>query len=130
MSNTVTEVILLREQSRCEAMCANDLQALDLLLDTDLRFAHATGAVDDKSAYLEKMAQARIVYRSIRWSEQNVAVLGRGDAALLTGRMTSNVSVNGVDKLLDNRVLAVWLWNSTRNTWRLRAFQPTPLPQA
>lgn len=111
------------ERHRCEAMLANDIATLDALINADLYFSHANGAVDDKAAYMAKLQAGRIVYRSINWSEETVALLG--NSALLNGRMTSQVQVEGVDKLLDNRVMSVWTWH---DGWRLRAFQSTPLP--
>ena len=72
-----------------------------------LQFHHATGAVDDKAAFLAKMAAGRIRYAGIAWSEEKVTALA-DDAALLTGRMTTDVQVEGTDKRLNNRVMTVW----------------------
>ncbi len=116
--------LLAAEQKRCAAMLANDIAALDALLDQRLSFSHATGQVDDKAAYMKKMAAGRIAYLSIDWSEQQVIELAAG-AALLTGRMTSRVTVEGVEKQLDNRVLSAWAQDV--GSWRLIAFQSTPL---
>jgi ketosteroid isomerase-like protein len=112
------------EQARRAAMLTNDVAALDALLDPRLLFNHATGQVDDKPAYLAKMGAGRITYQSIDWSEERITELSP-DAALLTGRMVSNVTVEGVEKRLDNRVLAAWVRHGA--CWRLAAFQSTPL---
>ena len=112
------------EARRCAAMLANDTAALDALLDPRLSFSHATGQVDDKPTYLAKMAAGRIVYRAIDWSDAQVILLG-ADGALLTGRMTSAVEVEGAAKRLDNRVLAAWSHGA--DGWRVVAFQSTPL---
>jgi hypothetical protein len=122
MMQEIHDAVIAAESRRCAAMLASDAQALDCLLDTRLHFSHATGAVDDKSAYLAKIAAGRISYLSIEWSEQKV--ISFKDAALLTGRMSSLVRVEGTEKRLENRVLAVWEWDET---WRLVAFQSTPL---
>jgi hypothetical protein len=122
MIQDLSSAVIEAENRRCAAMLANDAQQLDALLDTRLHFSHATGAVDDKAAYLTKIAARRITYLSIEWSEQSV--VGLGQVTLLTGRMTSRVRVEGADKRLDNRVLAVWTYDGS---WRLIAFQATPL---
>ena len=83
MAEDITGGIAAAETRRCAAMLASDAAALDLLLDARLSFSHATGQVDDKAAYLAKMAAGRIDYLSIDWSEQQVIALGH-DAALLT----------------------------------------------
>jgi hypothetical protein len=79
--------------------------------------------VDDKDAYLAKMAAGRIEYVAIRWDEEVVTPLAAG-AALLTGRMITDVRVDGVDKQFDNRVITAWTMDGG---WRLVAFQSTPI---
>jgi hypothetical protein len=112
------------EQSRCAAMLANDNAALDALLDPRLQFHHATGVVDGKGAYLAKMAAGRIQYVAIGWEEEQVISLA-DNAALLTGRMTTDVRVDGAEKRLNNRVITAW--SLTDGNWRMVAFQSTPL---
>lgn len=116
--------ILAAECRRCDAMIAKDPAALDAALAPDLQFHHATGAVDDKGAFLAKMAAGRIVYAAIAWSDQRVTALGP-DSALLTGRMTTDVRVEGTEKRLNNRVMTVW--THLDGAWRLLAFQSTPI---
>jgi len=124
MSDSLTSDIKAAEAGRCAAMVANDPAALANVLDDRLQFHHATGAVDDKAAFLAKMAAGRIVYQGIAWSEEKVLALGE-DCALLTGRMTTDVKVEGTAKQLNNRVMTVWSrWGSS---WHLLAFQSTPL---
>ena len=124
MAGDITAEILAAEQRRCDAMLANDNAELDALLDERLQFSHATGAVDDKPAYLAKMAEGRIIYTSIDWSEERVIPLGE-NAALLTGRMVNSVKVEGTEKQLKNRVITAWA--KAGGEWRLVAFQSTPL---
>ncbi len=119
-----TQTILAAERRRCDAMIAGDAAALDAVLAADLQFHHATGAVDDKAAFLAKMAAGRIVYAGIAWSEERVTPLGT-DSALLTGRMTTDVRVEGTEKRLNNRVMTVW--TRAQADWRLLAFQSTPI---
>jgi hypothetical protein len=68
--NSAREPVLEAEGRRCAAMLAGDTTALDRLLDPRLHFSHASGAVDDKAAYLAKIAAGRIEYLAIEWSEQ------------------------------------------------------------
>lgn len=124
MTEDLATAIRAVEQRRCAAMLANDVDALDAVLDDRLRFHHATGAVDDKPAYLAKVAAGRILYLGIAWSEEHVIGLAP-DAAVLTGRMVSDVRVEGADKRLNNRVITVW--SRSGGAWRLVAFQSTPM---
>jgi hypothetical protein len=120
--NSAREPVLEAEGRRCAAMLAGDTTALDRLLDPRLHFSHASGAVDDKAAYLAKIAAGRIEYLAIEWSEQKIIVLD--GSVLLAGRMSTDVRVEGVEKRLENRVLSAW---SQDGEWRLVAFQSTPL---
>lgn len=124
MTSTTIAAVRAAERQRCAAMLANDVEALDGLLASDLQFSHATGAVDDKAAYMAKLRAGRITYALIAWREVKVKLLG-GDAALMTGRMLSSVRVEAVEKRLDNRVMCVWTHQD--GSWRLAAFQSTPL---
>jgi ketosteroid isomerase-like protein len=124
MTQDLTNAIRAAEQQRCDAMLANDNAALDAILDPRLHFAHATGAVDGKAAYLAKIAAGRIEYVDIKWAEEAVVALADG-LAMLTGKMTTEVKVEGVAKTLNNRVVAVW--GQTSDRWRMIAFQSTPL---
>ena len=124
MNENIESVIKAVEAGRCAAMVASDPAALSAVLDDRLQFHHATGAVDDKAAFLAKMAAGRIAYQSIAWSEEKVFALA-DDAAMLTGRMTTHVQVEGTAKQLNNRVMTVW--SLTGGTWRLLAFQSTPI---
>jgi hypothetical protein len=124
MSADITDVIKATEKARCAAMLAADNKALSALLDPRLQFHHATGVVDDKDAYMAKMAAGRIQYVGITWSEQQVIALG-DTAAVLTGRMNTDVRVEGVDKPLVNRVTAVWSLNN--GVWQMLVFQSTPM---
>jgi hypothetical protein len=124
LDGTIESAVLAAENRRCDAMLANDSVALEALLDPRLHFSHATGTVDDKANYLAKMAAGRIRYVGIAWSEEKVTTLAPC-AAMLTGRMTSDVRVEGTDKRLDNRVITVW--RESGGAWRLVAFQSTPL---
>lgn len=124
MSQDVTAAILDAEKQRCAAMLKNDAAGLDAILDPRLSFAHATGAVDNKAAYLAKMAEGKIDYIAVEWNDPVVTALGEAHA-LLNGRMGTHVRVNGVEKQLDNRVTTVWA--ASDKGWRLLAFQSTPM---
>jgi hypothetical protein len=124
MTQTTATAIRDAEKRRCSAMLANDAAELDAALDARLQFHHSNGVVDDKAAYLAKMAGGRIRYTGIAWEEEKVVELGNG-AALLTGKMITDVSVEGVDKRLVNRAITVWA--SGGDGWKLVAFQSTPM---
>ena len=124
MSTDIPNAIKAAEKARCAAMLENDNGVLSALLDPRLQFHHATGVVDAKDAYMAKMAAGRIQYVGISWSEEKVIVLA-DNAAVLTGRMSTNVRVEGLDKALVNRVATVWSLND--GAWQMVLFQSTPM---
>lgn len=126
MENMHRDSVVDAEKARCAAMLSNDGTALDAILDSRLIFSHATGMVDDKAAYLAKMAAGRIDYLSIEWRDQMVVDVTR-DTALLTGIMTSCVRVEGMEKLLENRVISLWQQALGDQAWKMISFQSTPL---
>ena len=124
MSTNIPDAIKAAEKARCAAMLENDNGVLSALLDPRLHFHHATGVVDAKDAYMAKMAAGHIQYVGISWSEEKVIVLA-DNAAVLTGRMSTNVRVEGLDKALVNRVATVWSLND--GAWQMVVFQSTPM---
>ncbi len=124
MNEEIETGVRAAEQRRCAAMLANDGAALGGILDERLIFHHATGAVDDRAAYLAKMAGGRIRYSAIAWAEDTVTPLA-DDIAVLTGTMITHVEVEGTAKRLENRVMTVW--QQSPDGWRMVAFQSTPL---
>ena len=124
MSTDIPNAIKAAEKARCAAMLENDNGVLSALLDPRLHFQHAAGVVDAKDAYLAKLAAGRIQYVGISWSEEKVIVLA-DNAAVLTGRMSTNVRVEGLDKALVNRDATVWSLND--GAWQMVVFQSTPM---
>ncbi len=121
----ISQEILARENARCEALLAADVEALSELLSDRLVFAHATAKYEDKSSLLEKMAAGTIVYNTLEVSGQRVIDLG--DTALLVSRLTASVDVGGHPRSIDNWTLSVWTREGGQ--WRLVAYQPTKIPE-
>ena len=125
--------IICAEEMRCAAMLSGNITQLQNILDDRMTFCHATGRVDNKTAYLSKMAEGKIQYRSIEWNQQ--AVTDLHGSALLTGKMVTNVCVAGTEKTLINQVISVWADYSKLSAeqsnvqWKLLAFQSTPIAQ-
>ena len=116
--------VLAAEDRRYRAMQDADLTMLDELCADELSYAHSSGARDTKDQYLEKVRSGYYVYRRIDHPVERVAVVG--DAAIVVGRMTADLDVDGTPRTIDNLALAVWTRASGR--WQLLAYAPTPLP--
>ena len=116
--------VLAAEDRRYLAMLAADLDALDELCADELSYAHSSGVRDTKDEYLAKVRSGYYVYRRVEHPVERVEVVG--GTAMVVGRMTADLEVDGTPKTIDNLALAVWV--RTAGRWRLLAYAPTPLP--
>ena len=112
------------EDRRYEALLGPDLPTLDRLFDDRLSYAHSSGVRDTKAEYLEKIRSGYYDYARIDHPVERVDVLG--DTAVVAGRMTADLAVQGTPKTIDNLALAVW--TKADGGWRLIAYASTPLP--
>ena len=116
--------VLAAEDRRYKAMQDADLTILDALCADELSYAHSSGARDTKDQYLEKVRSGYYVYRRIDHPVERVEIVG--DTAIVVGRMTADLEVQGTPKTIDNLALAVW--TRAAGAWRLLAYAPTSLP--
>jgi ketosteroid isomerase-like protein len=111
------------EDRRYRAMIDGDTAALDALCSDDLIYTHSKGDHDDKRSYLHKVGSRYFTYLEVTHSADRILIVD--GAALVTGRMTANVSVVGRIVDIDNRYLAVWV--RQHGSWKFVAYQPTPI---
>ncbi len=126
MQQTSSDVqaVLAAEDRRYRAMQDADLQVLEELCADALSYTHSSGTRDTKGEYLAKVGSGYYVYRRIDHPVERLEVAG--DTAVVVGRMTADITVQGTPKTIDNLSLAVWTRAS--GDWRLLAYAPTPLP--
>jgi hypothetical protein len=118
------KAVLAAEDRRYQAMQDGDLATLERMCADELSYAHSSGARDTKAEYLAKVRSGYYVYRRIDHPVERVEVVG--DAAVVIGRMTADLLVDGTPKTIDNLALAVW--TRAAGDWRLLAYAPTSLP--
>jgi len=117
------DVIANLEGRRYQAMLRSDAAALDELCDDELIYTHSDGARDTKATYLRRVRDG---YFDYQWLDHEIyRTIVVGDCAVVIGRMTGDVIVNGSMRHLNSAALIVWAMRA--NGWRLLAFQPTPL---
>jgi ketosteroid isomerase-like protein len=121
---TDADDVLAAEDERYRAMVEGDLETLDRLLADEVSYAHSSGVRDTKQEYFEKVRSGYYDYHSIEHPVERVEVVG--DTAIVAGRMTADLTVQGTRKTIDNLALAVWAKDG--GEWRLLAYAPTPLP--
>jgi hypothetical protein len=124
MAHDEQQAVLDAEDRRYQAMIDADLETMDRLFADEVSYAHSTGVRDTKAEYFEKVRSKYYDYHSIDHPVERIAVLG--DTAIVVGRMTADLDVDGTRKTIDNLALAVW--TRAGGEWRLLAYAPTPLP--
>ena len=121
---TSAEILQIEERRRA-AMTAGDAAALEALSHDDLVYVHGSAAVDTKQSWIAAIRSGRTRYKDMKYDAVEVRILG--DAALLTGRATFEVEVNGKSRTLRMRFLNLWL--KTAAGWKFSAWQATPIPE-
>jgi hypothetical protein len=125
MSEDDVRAVLAAEDRRYDALLGPDLPTLERLFHERLSYAHSSGVRDTKAEYLAKIENGYYVYSRIDHPVERVDVLG--DSAVVVGRMTADLTVDGTAKTIDNLALAVW--TRADGEWQLIAYASTPLPR-
>lgn len=112
------------EASRYQAMTDADTATLGELLAADFVYTHSDTKTDGRQSFIGKLASGALDYGPVEHPESSILV--HGDCALVFGDMRGPVHVDGQLRVLNNRVLAVWVREDGR--WVLLAVQPTRYP--
>lgn len=119
----IEEALRAADRRRRRAMVGADTDALAKLLADELIWTHSSGKTDGKRSFLEKIASGSVVYLSL--DVANDAVSSHGDVAIHHGTLSGRVSVDGRERALRNRFLAVW--KHSGDAFQLLAWQSTGL---
>ncbi|MBI3683902.1 MAG: nuclear transport factor 2 family protein [Acidobacteria bacterium] len=104
-----------------KALLSRDAATLDRLLSKDLIYAHASGVVDTKSEYIEKLRSGRQVYKTL--DQKNVSVRLHGDSAVThSWARVTGVSPQGP---FDDKIMMIHVWVKSGSNWQLAAHQTT-----
>ena len=118
--------VLAAEDLRYDALLGPDLATLERLFDDRLSYAHSSGVRDTKAEYLAKIERGYYVYHRLDHPVERGEVAG--NTAVVSGRMTADLLVDGTAKTIDNLALAVW--TRADGDWRLLAYASTPAPRS
>ena len=119
----VTESFQERERAWAAAVQGGDLGALDKLYTDDLIYAHATGKVESKKEYLDRLRTGAQKYEHV--TLEKTRVVPYGDAVVTHSFVRMNGTSSG--KLFDDHVMMLHIWVKQGGTWRIAAHQTTKL---
>jgi len=124
MSNDTAREVLDADERRCQALVANDLEALSWILHDDLIYTHSNATSDSKTGILDNVRYGKVKYRALRRDKVTVRIFG--DTARMNGHIVLETTRDGVERTLDNVFLSVWV--KTAGTWQMAAWASTPMP--
>jgi ketosteroid isomerase-like protein len=113
------------DKAWAKAVLAADATALDKMLDSGLIYAHATGVVDTKASYLEKLKSKRQVYKTM---EQFRVTERQHGSTWITHSWLRVTGVNPQGPF-DDKVMMVHVWVKHGSGWTLASHQTTKVDQ-
>ncbi len=106
------------------ALVARDAAALEKVYTAELIYAHATGKVENKAQYLERLKGGKQRYDTV--THESLQVVRYGDSAVthsiarMTGRNDSGP--------FNDHLMIIHVWVKQGGAWRLAAHQTTKIP--
>ncbi len=88
------------EDKRYAAVLNQDYDTFEGLCHADLVYGHTGGNRDSLETYISKLRSGVLLYHRIDHPVENIVLVG--DAALVTGQMSADLTINGSNKTLNN----------------------------
>ena len=126
MAAGAAEDLRKEETAWAAAVVARDFSALDKIFTDQLIYAHATGGIESKREYLDRLRKGAQRYDSI--NHEKIQVVSYGDSVVTHSILRMKGSSDG--KPFDNHVMMLHLWVKQGGKWRLAAHQTTLLNPA
>jgi ketosteroid isomerase-like protein len=114
------------DDERVAAVVAGDRARLTAIFSDDLRYAHSTGAVDDKTSYIEALATGRTKYLTWNYEERNFTMPAPG-IALMTGR--TRVKIGKAEGTTEMVLGFLSVWREEKGQWRFLSWQSCKMPE-
>ena len=114
------------EAARLEALLKGDIDAVEPLIADDFIITNSAGETYGRVEYLARLRSGRRRPASVVHDEVRTKVLG--DAAIVTGRATGTLLVDGKQRPTMVRYTHVYVRHDGR--WRLAAMHVSDIPRA
>jgi hypothetical protein len=126
-SDPVLDAVRQADDARVVATIAADRAKLGAIFSDDLNYAHSSGVVNDKAAYIDTIVSGHTKYFSIDY-EQRKFVPGAPGIVLMMGRCHIKSANDG--QPIDQRLNFLAVWRLEGGTWRFLAWQSCHLSAA
>jgi ketosteroid isomerase-like protein len=114
------------EKAWAKAVVARDWDAVGAILAEKLIYAHATGGIESKKQYLDRVRSGAQKYDTINHESTRVVVYG--DSAVTHSIMRMAGTTNGTP--FNDHLMMLHVWEKQGGSWRLAAHQTTKLPDS
>jgi ketosteroid isomerase-like protein len=112
------------EASFRAAILARDVNALDALFAPKIVYAHATGKIETKAMYLDRLKEGKQRYDSYTAERNDIVVYGDSAMSHLTVRVTGRNDAGA----FNDHVLMLHHWVKEKGKWRLVSHQTAKIP--
>ena len=116
---TVEDEIKAAEKAWLAAVKGRDIAALDKIFTPELIYGHASGAIETKQKYLDRLKAGKQRYDSMEVESMKVVVYGN---AAVVHCITRFQGVNDAGKF-DDHLMLLHSWVKKDGAWRLAAHQ-------
>jgi ketosteroid isomerase-like protein len=120
------DAVRAAEKSFATALTHQDAAALERLLSPELSYGHASGKLDSKRTYIDRIRSGAQKYLSFKYDSEPPAVHVYGDTATLVTSAQVQSITDGQPNAFHLRFLHVWVHGSAG--WQLAAHQSVKLP--
>jgi ketosteroid isomerase-like protein len=121
---TPEDEIRAADQRWAAAVKSGDTASLDRMYTSALVYAHATGKVEDKVQYLERLKSGKQKYSDVMI--ESTKIIPYGDSAV-SHSVVRTIGTNDSGPFNDH-VMMLHVWVKQRGEWRLAAHQTTKIP--
>ena len=121
---TPEEEIRAAEKAWAAAVVKTDIATLDKVFTPALFYAHASGAIENKQQYLDRLKTGKQKYDSFTHESINVAVYG---TTVVTHSICRSIGKNDKGPFNDH-IMMLHVWIKQGSDWKLAGHQTTKLP--
>jgi len=114
------------EIQRTAALVAGDARILERIFAEELTYGHADGRVDTKDEFLGALTARRLRFHAINPGARTIRMVG-DNIALIAGGADLLVGSADAPTALAIRYLAVYRLDPRTSSWKLTAYQATPV---
>ena len=125
--STLQQEITQCEQQRCDALVKGDIAALEKLLTQDLVHIHANGQSEDRSAYLNTVAQ-HLEFLTVQRVDLKIRASNAAlNVAVATGELKQTIRVRANGQQVDMRIVTTQVWqrDEANGQWKQSSFHAT-----